>query len=282
MLNSAFAPKFKHLNQALFRPLLPLLCSSLLAAETPPTPTDQAPAPLIAPIAPPLPPTEPGEQPPPGQITRISETRYRMGKIEFDQVTRTITFGATLIMDKGLLEYALVNETGKSHEALLSTKISPFNLNLALIVLKHKPAKNYFAPEALPPDQQAPPVKKAAPFDQSNEFDIKVSWKGQDGIKKTARMEDWIHNAATKKQAEPSPFVYTGSDLDHNGIYSAQATGSIVALHSDPSAIFNNPRKGNHSDEIWQVGPGVPPLKTKVQVTLYPHKKIVKETGKKK
>jgi hypothetical protein len=282
MYKSAFAPSATNLNRPYIRMLLSLLCSSLVAAEAPPAPTDPTPAPLIPPNAPPVPPpTKPGEQPPPGQITQISKTRYRLGKIEFDQVSRTITFSATLNMNKGMLEYALVNESGKLHEALLATKISPFNLNLVLIILKYKPAENFIPPELLSPDKQPTAGAKPSPIDPSNGFDIKVSWKDQEGIEKTARMEDWIHNAATKKKAEPGPFVYTGSDLDHNGIYSAQATGSIVALHSDPSAIFNNPRQENHSDGIWQAGPGAPPLQTKVQVTFCPCKKVVKEAGRK-
>lgn len=287
MPKTIFAPRTTHLTRVLPLTLL-LLCSSLLVKAIPPTSPEStptppvAPTPLIPPNAPAVPPpTNPGQQPPPGQITQISKTRYRLGKIEFEQTTRTITFSATLNMNKGMLEYAIVTQTGKVHEALLATDISPFNLNLALLILKYKPAENFFPPGLLPPDKQPPPGVKPSPIDHTNGFDIKVSWKDESGLEKTARMEDWIHNDTTKKKAEPSPFIYTGSQVDNNGIYSAQSTGSIVALYYDPLAIFNSPRKGSDSDEIWRLESEVPPLQTKVQVTLHPHKAIVKETDKK-
>jgi hypothetical protein len=279
----SFTPTPSSRNQTLLHPILLLLCTTLLAAAAPPTAGDPASVPLAPPNAPPVPvppPTNPGQDHPPGQITQISETRYQLGKIEFDQVKRTITFGATLNMNKGMLEYALVTEKGKVHEALLATEISPFNLNLALILLHYKPAKNFIPAGLLPPDKQPPPGAKPSPIDQSNGLDIRVSWKDKDGIKKTARIEDWVHNDGTQKKAEPSPFVYTGSQMD-NGIYAAQASGSIIALYSDPVAIFNSPRKGNNSDEIWSVGSGVPPLQTTVQVTLHPHKAVVEKKGQK-
>jgi hypothetical protein len=65
--------------------------------------------------------------------------------------------------------------------------------------------------------------------------------------------------------------------LDNNGIYAAQSTGSIIALYSDPLAMFNSPRKGNDSDEIWTLEAGVPPLLTKVQIILSPHEAPAKE-----
>lgn len=265
-------------SQSLFRKLVPLLGSALLATAAPPiTNTEQAP-----PNVPPVPPaTEPGLQHPPSLITQISKTKYRIGKIEFEQGTRVITFDATLNMNKGMLEYALVTQTGKVHEALLATDISPFNLNLALLVLNYKPAENFIPAGLLPPDKQPPPGAKPSPIDQSNGFDIKISWKDADGILKTARIEDWVHNDATRKKAEHSPFVYTGSQLDSNGTFAAQSTGSIIALYSDPVAIFNSPRKGSDSDEIWSVDSGVPPLQTKVQVSLHPHGTPAKEATEK-
>ena len=273
MLRPASTTNHRFLDRALLFPLFAILSLPLLLSATPPAEAELPPQ-IVPPVPPPA---EPGSQPSPGLITQISKTKYRLGKIEFEKNTRTITFDATLNMNKGMLEYALVTKTGKVHEALLATEISPFNLNLALLVLNYKPAENFIPSELLSPDKQPAPGAKPSPIDQSNGFDIKISWIDPQGIKKTARIEDWVHNDATKKKAERSPFVYTGSQLDNNGIYAAQSTGSIIALYSDPLAMFNSPRKGNDSDEIWTVEAGVPPLLTKVQIILSPHEAPAKE-----
>ena len=89
----------------------------------------------------------------------------------------------------------------------------------------------------------------------------------------SAHLEESIFNDAKKKPAEQGPWVYTGSETYPNGLWAAQAEGSIVATFTDPLAVFNNPRAGAKSDEIWIVAKNVPPVDTPVQVTLTPHQK---------
>lgn len=206
----------------------------MLAAATPPEPTAPNPAPapapkVLVPLVPaeapsvaPSPSTELGQQPPREPLVRISETRYRMGKIEIDQITHAITFEAAINMDKGMLEYALVTNMGKVHEALLSTEISPFNLNLSLLLLHYKPAENFIPAVILPYDKQPKPGAKPSPIDGTNSFGVKISWKDLDDKAHSAYLEEWIFNDATKATAIRKPFAYTGSQLDHHGRFIAQ------------------------------------------------------------
>lgn len=201
--------------------------------------------------------------------------------MEFDQITRSITFPATINMDEGMLEYTLVTEAGKVHESLLTTKAHPIDLNLAILLLRFQPAQNFFRAELLPPDKKPAPGAKPSALTESNSFDIMVSWKDKDGKAQTAFVEEWIRNDAKKENAKRAPWAYTGSEFDKStGTFAAQMNGSIIALFADSLALVNNPREGSDSDEIWLVGENIPPLKSEVLVTLKPHQKPKHEESK--
>ena len=60
--------------------------------------------------------------------------------IQIDKENRTVTFPAAINMDGGMLEYLIVTEMGKTHESLLSTKIQPYDIQVAMLLLGIKPA----------------------------------------------------------------------------------------------------------------------------------------------
>ena len=74
-------------------------------------------------------------------VTKLDGTRYQIGAVTFDEKTREIRFPARVNMTEGLLEYLIVHQNGKVHEALLSTEISPTHLNLALTLLRYRPSR---------------------------------------------------------------------------------------------------------------------------------------------
>lgn len=57
--------------------------------------------------------------------------RFRIGEISFDRVRREVTIPAIVNMASGVVEYALVTEKGKVHEALFSTKGNPREIHIA-------------------------------------------------------------------------------------------------------------------------------------------------------
>ena len=64
------------------------------------------------------------------------------------------------------------------------------------------------------------------------------------------------------------PFTFTGSRL-WQGKFVAQTDGSLIAIITDPDAVFNNPRPNRDADDTWVVHQqGVPPLDTVVEVSI--------------
>ena len=45
----------------------------------------------------------------------------------------------------------------------------------------------------------------------------------------------------------------------YEGRFLAQAEGNLVALVTSPTALINNPRKGNDNDQMWNVNEDTTP-----------------------
>jgi hypothetical protein len=85
---------------------------------------------------------------------------------------------------------------------------------------------------------------------------------------RTARVEDWLVRGDSKKAVERGPWIYTGS-MFHDDRFLAQSEGLTAAIITNPSALINNPRKGNDSDLIWEVNEtAVPPDETPIEIVI--------------
>lgn len=209
--------------------------------------------------------TAPEPDPAKPAIEKTGGTTYRLGDIRFDTASRTATFPAKVNMDEGIVEYAIVHESGKVHESLLSTQIRPFDLNVVLLLLNWKPCDGFFE---RPDPQSAFMPAKDPEIRPESLARFSISWKEKDGKTATVPLESWLLNIEERRAVPDGPFVYTGSITDRSG-FLAQETGSILAVYCDPAAMFNNPREGNISDEIWAVHKGrVPERETAVTVTI--------------
>lgn len=198
------------------------------------------------------------------KIEKLKDGSHQLGKIKFDPKTREITFAAKVNMNVGYLEYILVNEiTGKIHESLLSTQISPTNLNVVLLLLNYEPS-------SLLRDQKEDVAVAAQP---KSSLDVLVKWRGENGKELSAPVESWVLNLATESPAKSGHWLYTGSKHDDGGGFAAETDGSIIAVYGDQRSLLNNPREGKSSDEIWKPAPqqGLPAKETPVTVVLRPH-----------
>lgn len=209
---------------------------------------------------------EPGADPTKA-IESLGGSRYRMGLIEFDKATRVVSIPALVNMNKGLVEYLLVHESGKVHESLFSTKVRPMEFNVAMLLLDWKPSATFF--DYTEPERGGVPVKGAT-HRVENSMTIHVRWKDEKGKEQTVRIEEWLHNLDKKSHISEGPFIYTGSRVMPDGSFLAQDTGSMVALMVDPASIVNNPREGNELDDIWVPDPAVPAKGTAVTIELRP------------
>src|SRR5580704_1751361 len=85
---------------------------------------------------PPIPPPAHIEKAP---IVKTGDVTYEMGGLQFNSATREIRIPTIVNMNEGVIEYALVTDTGKTHESLLSTKVRPFDVNVALLLCHYEP-----------------------------------------------------------------------------------------------------------------------------------------------
>ena len=54
-------------------------------------------------------------------LQRIGDDKFRFGKVIIDKKNRILEINATSNQRNGLIEYALVHESGKTHESLFRT-----------------------------------------------------------------------------------------------------------------------------------------------------------------
>lgn len=185
-------------------------------------------------------------QPP---LVKVAEGRYQFADIQLNQKERSITFPAVVNMDEGVLEYALVHESGKVHESLLRTEVAPRDIQVALLLVS--------------PKKNNPPTEASRP----NPLPVEIFVHVEPGAE-TSRIEDWILNVEKKRSMTPGTWDFIGSMI-RNGIFAAQSEGSIVSIIADSASIIENPREGRDNDDIWQVNKqAVPKKNTIVEVTF--------------
>lgn len=205
------------------------------------------------------------------KIKKLSATDYDLDGIRINAATREIRIPALVHIRRAPLEYALVHETGdKVHESILTTKIRPLAIQVALLLANYEPASqgllaNLGPDEERPKWQEVPPQKPGA-----NRVAITVEWKEAETVKR-APLSDWIQNSETRK---PPPdlqtWIFNGSRIGDRG-FAAQAGGSIISVYLDLDTILNSPARGCTRDDLWISNPSkIPPEGTEVVVVVAP------------
>ena len=202
----------------------------------------------------------PAEKP---QIEQLSETKFKVGKIEFDSKSREIRFPALINSTEGIIEYAIVHEGGKTHESLLKTPISPFNLQVVLKLLSFTEGDGDLFHGFYPPGKLPEPEAEGA------RLDVFVNW-GTSDVPIQDLIED--HNLGEAKVMEPLPWVFTGSKII-KGKFQAEVEGSIFAIYRDELALLNTPHPRAVDDDNWfSIPASTPAYETPVTVILRPAK----------
>jgi hypothetical protein len=184
--------------------------------------------------------------------------------IRIDKEKKTVTFPAVINMQSGMVEYLMVTDKGKTHESLLSTKIEPYDIQVAMLLLGIKPA---VTAETEPPAQINKDYLAKAPQLKGENVNVMLTWK--DGkAQHTARAEEMITDLKTNAAMTPGPWLYNGSEI-YDGKFLAQVDGSIAAVVRDSAALMINPRPGNDDDQIWEVNTKATPKEgTAVDFTI--------------
>lgn len=203
-------------------------------------------------------------------VTKLDETRYEIGQVVFDKKTREIRFPTQVNMTEGLLEYLIVHENGKVHEALLTTKISPTHLNLAFTLLRYMPS-----PELYPLPNKTGGVsgdfpEVSAEVKAGARVQIDVEWT-DDGKLRRVPVNDWIQHAVRTTAMPAGPWVYGGSVFD-KGKFAPEISGDIAAIFVIGFSLITYPGDDNDNDDVWLPFPKrVPAEGTNVTVVIAPY-----------
>ena len=203
-------------------------------------------------------------------VKDLGNGKFKVGLVEFEQKSRGISFPAEVNMKEGALEYAIVHEKGKIHEAILITKARPFHVNIALKILSYQESKELFPilGEDFRPTGKFPKVPEKTR--NAARAEIQLQWKGKSGSAERATLNDWITNTVTRKPLAPKPWVYGGSYF-HEKSFQAEASGDIVALFTTNSSLFNWPGRDAALDDVWiPTTARIPDVGTPVTVTIKP------------
>ena len=186
----------------------------------------------------------------------IAPGRYRMGTILIDKADKSVSFPAEINMSKGLLEYLLVRNGGKTHESLLRTEIDPYSLQIAMLLVGMEGTDGPLLFQGDP----------NIPRGESIEVMLRLEANAANPIHPEAWLTQVVGDA--KRVVPPLDWVYTGSVV-RNGRFAAQYAGSIVALYHDPVAMVDNASAGGESNRIWFVNEdSTPPVGTPVKVII--------------
>lgn len=209
------------------------------------------------------------ESEPVSKLCDLGEGRYELGLVSFDENTRHLSFPAEVNLVEGILEYAIVHEKGKIHEALLMTKASPLHLNIALKLLHYQESPELF--EVL--DENYETTGKFPEVSEERKtaarLQILVKWDN-DGKKEEASLNDLIYHTTTEKVMEAVPWIYQGSYI-HENAFKAETSGDLAAIYITRSSLINFSGNDNTTDEPWIPNmKRVPPVGTPVTITITP------------
>jgi hypothetical protein len=189
-------------------------------------------------------------------IEPLGQDRYRIGELTLDRGAREVRFPATIALREGTLEYLACAEGGKLYESLLQTKVDPYHLHLALLLMGLEPENNL----ASQGDSVLP---------LGDPVTIHVSWATAHG-RVTHRAEALIQEYRTARIMPDTAWVFSGSRFI-DGIFEASMSKSLIAVYNDPSAILNNPLPSGSDDTSYVVRKDLlPPVDTELEIVLRP------------
>ncbi len=184
------------------------------------------------------------------RIKKLSATEYELDGIKINAATREVRIPTQIRLKQAPLEYMLTTETGKTHETVLTTAVTPTAIQVAMLLVNYQPATEGLLTKV--PAEERPKIWKEEPPKNkgANRVKITVEWKAGTETK-TSPLSQWVQNADVRK---PPPdldtWIFNGSYIDERG-FIGQHEGSIIAVWLDRGAIFNSPAEGNWRDDLW-------------------------------
>ncbi len=192
-------------------------------------------------------------------MVQVGDGVYKLGEIDLDLNKKTITMYGKVNMSYGLIELLACTRIGKLHESALVIDVQPIHLQTALILLglEYEGGLRY----------QGDPLTP-----KGDRVSIWVEWDAGGQVKRH-RAEDLVFNRQTQSSMQHTDWVFSGSRINDNGVFMAQAVGTLITTFHDPDAIIDNPLPGGADDTAYIVNTQViPPKGTDLRMIIIPAK----------
>ena len=197
------------------------------------------------------------------KIIPTGTNTFVVGKVTVDKASRTVRIPAVVNMREQVIEYALVTQSGKTHESLFATEASPTDVHVAALLV------------GLAPGNVLDQTNTIWVIPELSAVTIAAAWQIEGRTHRHA-LSELIGLAEAEpgvitRVLDPGPWFYNGSRILEGGEFVAQQGGSIVSLIFDPDALVNNPHPDRDNDDIhFPNTPLLPPVGTPVTVEFRP------------
>ena len=163
------------------------------------------------------------------------------------------------------MEYLLVHETGKVHESVLVTEISPLHLQIALKLLKYETGHGDVFNRLLPPH-----LIKEEGGSQDERGELTEFLFQPDNSEIETAASKMVLDGDSQEPLQSPGWIHTGS-THQEGQFMAEAEGGFIAIYLDPNAMFNMTRGGADIDERWGANAdAIPEIGTKGELVIRP------------
>ena len=180
-------------------------------------------------------------------VRAIEPGVLQVGDVILRQADKSITFSAAVNMDTGPMEYFLVANYGSVHESVFRTKVKPFNLHVAMLLLGVKVTQVILDVPGSGAGSQTNPSNARIP---GHPVEITISWpEGEERIVRKA--PELVINQLVEGNTVPVEWVYNGSRINSNTFVS-QLSGAMISFITDPDCLMNHVGKGRDNDDIWR------------------------------
>jgi hypothetical protein len=187
---------------------------------------------------------------------------------------KSVVMLGRVALREGLLELFACRVGSKEHESIVSIRIKPYLIHVALLLTRAEPGKPVqMTPEFVPPSGE--------------EIQIMVRWNDEEGKTKESLAQDWVWDASFSKEDAKKPmsthWVFTGSvmhkDDEGKNIYAADESGELFGLSNFVGSILDVPIKSSADNAQLLFAcytERIPPVGTPLTIILTPTKNLSK------
>lgn len=179
---------------------------------------------------------------------------------------RVVVLGGVCLRQAPLELFACLRNS-KEHESILTVPTKASFVHFALLLVGAEPGGPVqFEPQYVPA--------------RGTEIEITLAWKDEKGQRQTARAQDWVRDAKTKKAME-HPWVFAGSRFvadprTGQNAYLTDREGDFICVSNFPDAMLDLPIPSTsaNADLLFEAfTERIPPIGTPVTMILTPKDK---------